>query len=88
VNARARRGRAAQLTGRSSEIRELGRLIDAVRAGDSRVLVLRGGIPHATTSQREIGHSRAGCGPGKPWSPTAKDRRSRPSCCDASGRSP
>jgi len=37
-----RPGRAAQLTGRSSELSVLDRLIDAVRAGQSRVLVVSG----------------------------------------------
>ena len=36
------RGRAAPLTGRTSEVRALGRFIEAVRAGESRVLVVRG----------------------------------------------
>ena len=37
-----RPGRAAQLTGRSSELSVLDRLIDAVRAGQSQVLVVSG----------------------------------------------
>jgi putative protein kinase ArgK-like GTPase of G3E family len=37
-----RPGRVAQLTGRSSELSILDRLIDAVRAGQSRVLVVSG----------------------------------------------
>jgi hypothetical protein len=36
------RGRAPELTGRRSECEVLGRLIEAVRAGESRVLVMRG----------------------------------------------
>ena len=36
------RGRAAELTGRRSECDVLDRLIDAVRAGESRALVVRG----------------------------------------------
>ena len=37
-----RPGRAARLTGRSSELSVLDRLVDAVRAGQSQVLVIRG----------------------------------------------
>ncbi len=36
------RGRAAELTGRRVELDVLGRLIDAVRAGESRALVVAG----------------------------------------------
>jgi len=38
----SRRDRAAPLRGRSRELRVLGRLLDAVRSGESRVLVVRG----------------------------------------------
>ena len=37
-----RRGRAAPLRGRTKEVRVLARFIEAVRAGESRVLVIRG----------------------------------------------
>jgi hypothetical protein len=36
------RGRSVQLRGRSDELDVLGRFIEAVRAGESRALVLRG----------------------------------------------
>src|SRR5580658_10012654 len=38
----SRRRRAATLRGRGSEVSALGRIVEAVRAGESRVLVIRG----------------------------------------------
>ncbi len=42
VTQSGRRARGAQLRGRSGELRVLGRFVDAVRGGESRVLVVRG----------------------------------------------
>ena len=54
--------RAAQLRGRAKEVRELARFVDAVRAGDSRVLVLRGepGVGKTMLLDHLAGHA-AGC---------------------------
>ncbi len=58
----ARGGRGPRLTGRSSELSALGRFLEAVRAGESRVLVLRGEPGAGKTALLEyVADRAAGC---------------------------
>lgn len=61
------RGRAAGLTGRRSECEALDRLIEAVRAGESRALVLVGGRSGRVRGARHAaGGTREGSAPPRP----------------------